>query len=503
MNVKKDVVIVGGGLAGLYAALSLDSSLKIVVFTKHTLEEANSFLAQGGIAAAIDNEDKPEYHLRDTLNAGKEISNLEAINVLVNEAEENIEQLHEFGVEFDRENGKLCLTREGGHSRFRILHIDGDATGKGIMDALIRKVQTRPNISIIENSFCADLIISDNRCVGVKVLMEDSAVCDFYAKAVILAAGGIGMVYGITTNTVAATGDAIAMAKRAGVKITDMEFIQFHPTVFHNLENKRFLISEAVRGEGGILRNINGERFMKRYDERLELAPRDIVARAIFSEMELTKSDHVYIDLSAMGTELIIRRFPNITAKCREYGIDITKEMIPVSPAQHYCMGGIATDLEARTGLAGLYACGETACTGVHGANRLASNSLLEAIVFANRAAKTINSIIHMIEDPKPQAHETIEKISGISCDIEAEKSIIQAAMRKYAGIVRNQIGLKKCLSILDDTEKMLLKKKCVRKEYLECVNILTIAQIITRSALARKKSIGAHYVTDEMGATD
>jgi L-aspartate oxidase len=313
-----------------------------------------------------------------------------------------------------------------------------------------------------------------------------------------LAAGGIGMIYEITTNSSTLTGDAIAMAERAGAEIKDMEFIQFHPTVFHSQEKKRFLISEALRGEGAVLRNINGERFMDKYDERQELAPRDVVSRAIMREMEKTNSDHVYLDLRHLDHDFIFNRFPNITKKCKEYGIDISTEMIPVSPAQHYLIGGIKTDKWGRTSIPGLYACGETACTGVHGANRLASNSLLEALVFANRATYQINKGISKIDDISMDGENRIDMIPAAKCDVFADRESIQAAMRKYAGIRRSKSGLKLCLRVLNEIEDTLQDKRCLNKEFMECFNMLTIAKLITRQALKREESIGTHYLLKE-----
>lgn len=501
MNKKCDVLIIGSGIAGLYAASLLDPSLDVVVLTKGRMEESNSFLAQGGIAAVIDKEqDSTEDHLNDTLIAGAGICNLRALEVLVEEAAHNISTLQKIGVSFDQEDGKITLTREGGHGRSRILHINGDATGQGIMEVLIKNTQSKPNIHIIENSFCLDLLLKNNRCIGA-VALEEQQLNYYYAKSVILASGGIGMIYGITTNVCTLTGDAIAIAEHAGVEIKDMEFVQFHPTVFHNHENKRFLISEAVRGEGAVLRNIYGERFMHKYAEQQELAPRDIVSRAIISEMEETEADHVYLDLTHLNMEYIFGRFPNITAKCKEYGIDVATQMIPVSPAQHYLMGGIKTDLWSRTNIPGLYACGETACTGVHGANRLASNSLLEALVFANRAVQMINASIAGIPAVSPDEMENKEvSLVEEKCDVSKEKEKIQMTMRKYAGIIRSKEGLLSCEQELKKIEKALQKKECFNKEFMECWNILTTAKVITRQALWRGESIGAHYLQNEKG---
>jgi L-aspartate oxidase len=499
---KCDVLIVGGGLAGLYAALSLETKFKVTVLTKGRIEEANSYLAQGGIAAAIDEEDNPEDHFRDTLKAGAGLCDLQALNILVTETEENINNLMELGVVFDQEKGRFALTMEGGHSRSRILHIDGDATGKGLMKVLIQEAYRRPNIKIIENSFCKELIVKNKLCLGA-VALEGDKVKYYVAKTVILATGGIGQVYGITSNSIAATGDAIAMAYRVGAEIIDMEFIQFHPTVFYSKDNNRFLISEAVRGEGAILRNILGERFMEQYDKRLELAPRDIVARAIVNEMKKTKADFVFLDLNHLNKDYIVNRFPNITAKCKEYGIDITTQMIPVAPAQHYCMGGIKTDLFARTNISRLYACGETACTGVHGANRLASNSLLEAIVFAKRASRMINSSLPEIcinEADIFSDFDFSEKSLCHDCDMIKERRKIQNTMREYAGVIRSKAGLLKCQGILNEIEKTLESQKCVGKDCLECNNILTTAKIITQQSLNRKESIGAHYIAEFQG---
>jgi len=494
MTKQCDVLIIGSGLAGLYAGLLLDTSFNVIILTKDRIKEANTYLAQGGIAAAIADEDSPEAHFLDTLRVGTDLTNLEALNILVNEAEENIGILDEMGVVFDREEGRVCLTKEGGHSRSRILHIDGDATGRGMMEALVRNAKKRSNIIIKENSFCMDLLLENNRCIGVTAL-EEEGVKKYQAKAVILAAGGIGMVYGVTTNTFTATGDAIAMSYRAKAEIKDMEFIQFHPTVFYSEEKQRFLISEAVRGEGAVLRNKSGERFMNRYDDNMELAPRDVVARAIFTEMKRTQTEFVYLDLTHLDGTYIKRRFPTITARCREYGIDIAQQLIPVSPAQHYCMGGVAADLDARTSIEGLYACGEAACTGVHGANRLASNSLLETVVFAKRAAYGINKNMKYAQVKMLKFKEGQQAVIPLSCDVREEKDRIQAAMSKYAGIVRTEEGLAKCLAILDETKRSLDEKRCVSKDYLECVNMLTTAKIIAHSALQRKESVGAHYL--------
>lgn len=494
MNEQYDVVIIGGGLAGLYTSLILKPTLKILVLVKDNLEESNSFLAQGGIAVALSPKDSPKNHFTDTMIAGAGICEVDALRQMVYDAAENIKALQEMGVVFDREDGQISMTREGGHSKRRILHIDGDATGRGLMKVLLSYVRQKENITIKENCFTMDLLVDNHRCIGVIVLEEEHKVY-YYAQAVVLATGGIGMVYGETTNSLIATGDGIAMSYRAGALIKDMEFIQFHPTVFHNNQHsKRFLISEAVRGEGAYLRNRYKERFMKNYDPQGELAPRDIVARAIVSEMKKTDSDFVYLDVTHLEQEVIAKRFPNIAAKCLDYGIDITKQMIPVSPAQHYCMGGVQTDLYGRTSIPGLYACGETAWTGVHGANRLASNSLLESVVFGQKVALKLEEEIKKETLLLPQ--NTSSAFKRETCDVLEEKMIIQATMRKYAGIIRTQNGLKKCLEILNDTEDRLMKKDCLHRDYLECRNMLLTAKLIAQQALLRQESIGAHYIS-------
>lgn len=499
MKKQGDVIIIGSGVAGLYAALLVDPSFKVIVLTKGRVEESNSYLAQGGIAAAIGPEkDAPEAYINDTLKAGAGHCNLKAIKVMIGESDENIRILQQFGTQFDRKNEGLALTREGGHSRSRILHIDGDATGKGIMDVLIKKARNQANIEIRENSFCIELLKQRNRCCGVAAF-EENGISHYLASAVILAAGGIGMVYGITTNVSTLTGDAIAMAERAGVTVKDMEFVQFHPTVFHNLENKRFLISEALRGEGAFLRNIYRERFMQRYDERLELAPRDIVARAISSEMKRTHADHVFLDLTHLDSQFIRKRFPNISKKCQEFGINIATQMIPVSPAQHYLMGGIQTDLWGRTNLACLYACGENACTGVHGANRLASNSLLEALVFAKRTAFMINNDLQGVKNEAADYTEKSGLYLAAECNVDEERNKIQSLMRNYAGIIRSMHGLSRCYQELAKIEKALQKKKCFSKSFIECSNILATAKIITVQASRRGESIGAHFLAENV----
>lgn len=382
-----DVIIIGTGIGGLFTALNIEEDKNILMITKSDLGSGSSKLAQGGIVACKNKKS----HYKDTLVAGSFYNNKEAVRVLQNDASFNINKLIELGVNFDKDKeGNLLYTKEGGHSEPRILHCR-DTTGEEIIKVLKDKVKKRKNITIKENEFVADIIHKN----GVNmVITVDSELKAFYGNTIVIATGGVGQIYENTTNPIDITGDGIALARRAGIKVCDMEFIQFHPTGMYeeNGENAS-LISEAIRGEGGILRNIKGERFMEKYHEMKDLAPRDIVSRSIFKEIIETKSDYVYLDVTHLDGDYIKKRFPNIYKMCLSKGVDITKDYIKVSPTQHYLIGGIETDLKGRTGLNDVYACGECTRTGVHGANRLASNSLLEGIVFANIIADEINSL--------------------------------------------------------------------------------------------------------------
>ena len=486
-----DVIIVGGGIAGCYAALSFDSKVKVLILTKEDFQESNTYLAQGGIAAVIDKDDKTSYHVHDTLVAGAGINDISAVRTIVQEAEHNIHILHELGVNFDEESGEYALTREGGHSRDRILHIDGDATGQGLIRALVPELRHRKNI-YVKKSFCLDLIVEDQQCKGIRVLDEDQSIIEISAQAVILATGGVGMIYGVTTNATTSTGDGIAVAARAGAEIIDMEFIQFHPTVFFSEDRQRFLISEAMRGEGALLRNINGERFMPSYDDRAELAPRDVVSRAILEELDKTHSKFVYLDATVIPKEHLLKRFPTINRRCLEYGIDITKDYIPVAPSQHYCIGGIKTDTYGRTNIKGLYSCGETACTGLHGANRLASNSLLEGVVVGKRTATSIQSQLLPVHYEKERSTEQRQGPEG---DFSEDRVRIQNIMLRYAGILRTEPGLREAEIQLNEIGKEVSARATFSRSYFETMNILLVAQLIIHHALKRKDSIGTHYM--------
>lgn len=489
-----DVIIVGGGIAGCYAALSFGPEVKVLILTKEDFQESNTYLAQGGIAAVIDKEDKTSYHVQDTLVAGAGINDISAVRTIVEEAENNIHILHELGVNFDEESGEYALTREGGHSRDRILHIDGDATGQGLIRALVPELRHRKNICI-KKSFCLDLIIEAGKCTGIRVLDEEQNVIEIFAQAVILATGGVGMIYGVTTNATTSTGDGIAVAARAGAEIIDMEFIQFHPTVFYSEERQRFLISEAVRGEGALLRNIHHERFMPSYDERAELAPRDVVSRAILEELEKTNSKFVYLDATVIPREHLLKRFPTINRKCLEYGIDITKDFIPVAPSQHYCIGGIKTDTYGKSSIEGLYSCGETACTGLHGANRLASNSLLEGVVVGKRTAESIEAHLEKVSyEPEKVAYQR----KATKQDYTKDWVRIQNIMLKYAGILRTEAGLLEAERQLAELTREISDRATFSREYFETMNILLVAGLIISHALKRKDSIGTHYIVKE-----
>src|SRR5271169_6459418 len=389
---ETDFIIVGAGIAGLRASVELAAAGRVLCVAKCEVTESNTQYAQGGIAAALSDDDEVRLHLEDTLKAGDGLCNEEAARVLVEEGPPRIEELIEWGTEFDRAGTKIAFTREGAHSRNRVLHAHGDSTGREIGRALYLKAKALKPIEFREFEFTTEIVVRDGRAAGVKVLDNEGQLHEIYASSVLLATGGLGQVYSDTTNPQVATGDGVAMAYRAGTEISDMEFVQFHPTALYLKGAPRFLLSEALRGEGGYLRNLELQRFMHKYHEMGELAPRDVVARAIAHELEVTKRPDavVYLDLTHLKGETVRKRFPTIYATCMRYNVDITEELVPIRPAAHYAMGGVRTDLDGRTSIPGLYAAGEVACTGVHGANRLASNSLLEGLVYGARAATSM-----------------------------------------------------------------------------------------------------------------
>src|SRR3989475_2647678 len=389
-----DYAVVGCGIAGLRAAIELSAGGSVLVLAKSDLSDSATAHAQGGIAVALSDEDEVSLHEQDTIQAGDGLCRAQAVSLLVEEGPKYIQQLIEWGTEFDRAGTKLAFTREAAHSRSRILHAHGDSTGREISRALLARAHSIPHLHLRAHAFTTELIVERERVTGLRFIDEaDGTLHELRGGAVLLATGGLGQIYRETTNPEVATGDGIAIAYEAGAVLSDMEFVQFHPTALAIQGAPRFLLSEALRGEGAVLRNIGLERFMKRYNEAQELAPRDVVARAIVSEMQRTQSTHVYLDMTKKSAEFLRKRFPRIYETCLSYGLDLASDLAPVCPAAHYMMGGVKTDLWGRTSLAGLYAAGETAATGVHGANRLASNSLLEGLVFGARAGQA------MIED--------------------------------------------------------------------------------------------------------
>lgn len=506
-----DTIIVGSGLAGLNVALRLANlNQKVLIITKKNMSECNSYYAQGGIAAVVAENDSVEYHINDTMIAGAYLSNEESVRAILSKSSLVIDWLVSQGVEFTLEDNSnnFHLTKEGGHSYRRILHVD-DATGAEIVNKLIQKINNHPNILVLENHIAVDLILGsklgldDNQCYGIYALdTVKNKVYTFGANQVVLATGGAGKVYLYTTNPDVATGDGIAIAYRAGCEIVDMEFIQFHPTCLYHEKAKSFLISEAVRGEGGILKLANGYRFMQDHDQRLELAPRDIVARAIDYEMKKHGLDCVYLDISYKSSDFIKSHFPNIYAKCLSLGIDITKEPIPVVPAAHYSCGGIKTDLDGNTNIVGLYAVGECAYTGLHGANRLASNSLLECLVIGDNLCNDI--IIKQIKNNVKLSLPLWDESQVIDSDEEVVISHnwdeIRRAMWDYVGIVRTNKRLERALHRIE-----LLKKEIdeyyanfkLSLNLLELRNINCVAELIIKSAMMRKESRGLHYSKD------
>ncbi|QOY85792.1 L-aspartate oxidase [Paludibaculum fermentans] len=486
--IQTDYLVVGAGVAGLRAAIALAPAGRVLVVAKDSLRESSSEYAQGGIAVALSDDDEVDLHESDTLAAGDGLCNREAVHVLVEEGPAAIQQLMDWGAEFDKEGGRLVFAREGAHSRSRVLHSHGDSTGKEIARTLYHKAASLENVSFRSFSAVVDLLVQDGRVVGAVALDENTgSLIPISAKAVLLATGGLGRVFTDTTNPDVATGDGVAMGWRAGATISDIEFIQFHPTALHIEGAPRFLLSEALRGEGAHLLNAKGERFMRRYHEMAELAPRDVVSRCIVEEMRREKSPHVFLDLSGRGPGFVKNRFPRIYTTCLEYGIDLDKEPAPVHPAAHYSMGGVWTDLDGRTSSPGLWAAGEVACTGVHGANRLASNSLLEGVVFGARAGQSIVD------------SDSTARLRGVRFEPleipQTKEAIVRRIATDFCGIIRNGDGLTTALTILGGMPAS--RKRQVSRADIEVANIHTLTQLIARCARAREESRGAHRRSD------
>jgi L-aspartate oxidase len=499
MAPETDFIVVGSGIAGLRAAIELArAGARVAVLTKDRREESNTEYAQGGVAVALSEDDEASLHEEDTVSAGAGLCDERAVEVLVEEGRRYIAELIEWGAEFDREGGRLLFTREAAHSRPRILHAHGDATGREIVRALLARAGRERNITFLSHAETESLVVVGGRVVGVRYLDPlVRAPRSLFARGVVLASGGAGQLYLHTTNPAVATGDGMAMAFHAGAELADMEFVQFHPTAL-NLEGApRFLLSEALRGEGGVLRNAAGRRFMPRYHDAAELAPRDVVTRSIVAEMERTATRTVFLDMTAFDAAYLRRRFPKIYSTCLSFGLDLAREPIPVSPAAHYIMGGVRTDLEGRTSLPGLSAAGEVACTGVHGANRLASNSLLEGLVFgarAGRAAAQGQSGPHAadaageMDDGEPGA-TTRDDLRRMGAAADAVRKRVRRLMWERVGILRSRASLTRALAKFEQIARAPLRTAPR--------NFLSVATLIARAALWREESRGGHFRVD------
>jgi L-aspartate oxidase len=494
-----DLLVIGAGIAGLRAALEVPPELQVLVVTKDVIQQSNSSYAQGGIAGVLSPEDRFENHIEDTLTAGAGLCDRPVVELVVREAPDQINALVRWGTHFDEEDGRLALTREGGHSHRRIVHALGDATGHEVMRAIIERARQSPNITVWDKTFTLDLVTHEGACSGALVYRRRRGKLLVWAKQTILASGGAGMVYRETTNPPVATGDGMAAAYRAGAQLRDMEFMQFHPTVLYVAGSARYLISEAVRGEGGYLRDKNGVRFMPEEDPRAELAPRDIVAQAIFRCMERTQHPNVYLDLSHLSSEHVRHRFPGIARVCLSFGLDITRDLIPVRPGAHYMIGGVSVDTEGRTTLPGLWAAGEVTSSGLHGANRLASNSLLEGLVFGSSCGRGAAAAAARLPDSftVPPVQTRFEPETTDTLDVADVTNSLRSLMVREMGIVRERARLRRAEQTVAFWCRYALAREFHSRAGWELQNLLTVARLMIWAALEREESRGVHFRSD------
>ena len=494
-----DCLVIGAGIAGLRAAIEAAKQRNVIIVCKDSLQNSNTWLAQGGIASVLDKTDTFESHIADTLNAGCGISDEGIADLVIRQGPELIEQLLRWGTEFDLTDGQIATTLEGGHTHPRVAHAHGDETGQIIAEVLIREIKQNANIKIMENFYAIDLLTNeDNECIGI-IGHDNRGTQIIWSANTILAAGGAGQLYRETTNPEVATGDGIAMAYRAGTILQDLEFMQFHPTTLYIAGASRALITEALRGEGAVLLDNSGYRFMKDYDESAELALRDIVSRAILSQMLKTKSTHVYLDVRNFEKEHFAKRFPQINELCESFDIDISKDLIPVRPSAHYMIGGVKTDSTAKTSIENLYACGEAASTGLHGANRLGSNSLLEGLVFGKIAGQSASQHIEsgVAHTKHPPIKYQIPHSDRSRLDTADVKNSLRALMWRNVGITRKAQPLTEAQEIIKFWQRYVMDKIFDEPAGWECQNMLTVCELMARAAEMRQESRGVHFRID------